>query len=109
MGGEGGIMGLARTGGIASNGSGDYVIAFSTNESVRIPYNSEKIAETYTVLRNDSMSPLFMVTIEATEEAIINSLFAATSVGNSRNGEEMKPLPVERVMEIMKNYNRIKK
>lgn len=103
------IMGLAKTGGIASNGSGDYVIAFSTNESVRIPYNSEKQTDTFTVLRNDNMSPLFMATIEATEEAIINSLFAATSVGKSRNGEEVKPLPVEKVMELMKKYNKIRK
>lgn len=102
------IMGLAKTGGIASNGSGDYVIAFSANESVRIPYDSEKPSDTYTFLRNDNMSPLFMATIEATEEAIINSLFAATSVGKNRNGEEVKPLPVEKVMEIMRKHNRLK-
>lgn len=103
------IMGLAKTGGIASNGSGDYVIAFSTNESVRIPHNSEKLTDTFAALRNDNMSPLFMATIEATEEAIINSLFAATQVGKSRNGEEVKPLQVERVLEIMKKYNKIRK
>lgn len=103
------IMGLAKTGGIASNGSGDYVIAFSTNESVRIPHNSEKLTDTFAALRNDNMSPLFMATIEATEEAIINSLFAATPVGKDRNGDEIKPIPVEKVMEIMKKYNRIQK
>lgn len=103
------IMGLAKTGGITSNGSGDYVIAFSTNESVRIPHNSEKLTDTFAALRNDNMSPLFMATIEATEEAIINSLFAATPVGKDRNGDEIKPIPVEKVMEIMKKYNRIQK
>lgn len=101
------IMGLAKTGGIASNGSGDYVIAFSTNESVRIPYGSDKSTDAFTLLRNDNMSPLFMAAIEATEEAIINSLFAATSVGKSRNGDEVKPLPVVKVMELMKKYNRV--
>lgn len=103
------IMGLAKTGGIASNGSGDYVIAFSTNEAVRIPYDSKQPTDTFTFLRNDNISPLFMATIEATEEAIINSLFAATSVGKLINGEEAKPIPVEMVMEIMKKYNRIDK
>jgi D-aminopeptidase len=103
------IMGMAKTGGIASNGSGDYVIAFSTNESVRILYDSDKSTDIFTTLRNDNMSPLFMATIEATEEAIINSLFAASSVGKSRSGEEVKPLPIEKVMELMKKYNRVGK
>ena len=103
------IMGLAKTGGIASNGSGDYVIAFSTNESVRIPYNSDNPTDTFATLRNDNMSPLFMATIEATEEAIINSLFAATAVGKSRDGEEVKPLPIDKVMELMRKYNRVGK
>src|SRR5690606_22608798 len=100
------IMGLAKTGGIASNGSGDYVIAFSTNESIRVPYQSEPI-KAYTYLNNDYMSPLFMASIEATEEAIINSLFAAKEVGKLRNGDEVKSLPIEKVMELMKKYNRI--
>ncbi|MEQ8303232.1 MAG: P1 family peptidase [Cyclobacteriaceae bacterium] len=103
------IMGLAKTGGIASNGSGDYVIAFSTNESMRIPYSSEKATDTFTTLRNDNMSPLFMATIEATEEAIINSLFAAKPVGKLSNGEELKSLPKEKVIELMKKYGRIEK
>ena len=103
------IMGLAKTGGIASNGSGDYLIAFSANESVRIPYGSGKPTDTFTTLRNDNMSPLFMAAIEATEEAIINSLFAATPVGKLRNGEEVKPLPVDKVMGIMKKYNKVGK
>ncbi len=103
------IMGLAKTGGIASNGSGDYVIAVSTNESVRVPYDSHQPTDTFTFLRNDHISPLLMATIEATEEAIINSLFAATSVGKTRNGVEVKPLPVDKVMELMKKYNRVGK
>lgn len=101
------VMGLAKTGGIASNGSGDYVIAFSSAESVRIPYRSEENIQQHQVLRNTAMSPLFMAAIEATEEAIINSLFYAEMM-TGRNGHTIEALPIERVLEIMKNYGRIK-
>ncbi|MEZ4947525.1 MAG: P1 family peptidase [Cyclobacteriaceae bacterium] len=100
------IMGLAKTGGIASNGSGDYVIAFSTNESIRVPYQSEP-TKAYTYLNNDYMSPLFMATIEATEEAIINSLFAAKEVGKLRNGNEVKPLPIKKVLDTFRKYKKM--
>lgn len=100
------IMGLAKTGGIASNGSGDYVIAFSTNESIRVPYQSEP-TKAYTYLNNDYMSPLFMATIEATEEAIINSLFAANEVGKLRNGNEVKPLPIKKVLDTFRKYKKM--
>ena len=94
------MLGLARTGGIASNGSGDYVIAFSANESVRVPHDSASPTQQVTVLRNDAMSPLFMAAIEATEEAILNSLFqAATMVG--QDGHEVSALPVDEVLGIM--------
>jgi len=94
------ILGLAKTGGIASNGSGDYVIAFSTAETLRIPYQTEGPLLSGEVLHNDYMSPLFMATIEATEEAILNSLFAAKTV--TSNGYTIEKLPVEKVLEIMK-------
>lgn len=101
------MLGLAKTGGIASNGSGDYVIAFSTAANLRVPYRMEKSTLSQEVLHNDAISPLFMATIEATEEAIINSLFAAeTMTANDITTEE---LPVEKVLEIMKKYNRLKK
>lgn len=94
------MLGLARTGGIASNGSGDYVIAFSANESVRVPYESASPMREAAVLRNDAMSPLFMAGIEATEEAILNSLFqAGTMIG--RDGHEVTALPVDEVLRIM--------
>ena len=102
------IMGMAKTGGIASNGSGDYVVAFSAHESVRISHSPKQTLGAYTFLNNDSMSPLFMAAIEATEEAIINSLFAARPVGKSLSGEEVNPIPVEEVLAIMKKYNRVK-
>jgi len=92
-------MGLARTGGIASNGSGDYVIAFSTAEGLRVPYNALSSTQTQEILHNDFMSPLFLATIEATEEAIINSLFMARTL--TGNGRTVKALPVERVLELM--------
>lgn len=99
------MLGLAKTGGIASNGSGDYVIAFSTDEGLRISYQSESNLQNMQVLRNDAMSPLFMATIEATEEAILNSLFAAETM--TGNGRTIEALPIEQVLEIMKKYNRI--
>ncbi|MCB0634140.1 MAG: P1 family peptidase [Saprospiraceae bacterium] len=94
------MLGLARTGGIASNGSGDYVIAFSTAETLRVPYRADGSLLQQEVLHNDRISPLFLATIEATEEAIINSLFAAETM--TGNGHTVEALPVERVLEIMK-------
>ncbi|MGY0619252.1 DmpA family aminopeptidase [Lysobacter sp. A378] len=94
------MLGLARTGGIASNGSGDYVIAFSANESVRVPYQSDSPVRAVAVLRNDAMSPLFMAAIEATEEAILNSLFHAETM-TGRDGHEVGALPVDEVLQIM--------
>jgi len=103
------FLGLAKTGGIASNGSGDYIIAFSTAKELRIPYQSNSKFQNQKVLRNSAMSPLFMAAIEATEEAIINSLFAAETMRSIQNGKERKieKLPVKRVLEIMKKYNRL--
>nr|WP_287939671.1 P1 family peptidase [Algoriphagus sp.] len=89
------MMGLAKTGGIASNGSGDYVIAFSTHEGLRIPHSipSQRLQKAE-FLGNDDMTALFMAVIEATEEAIINSLFAAESmVGKEDRKIESLPKP----------------
>ncbi len=99
------MLGLAKTGGISSNGSGDYVIAFSTAEEVRYPYNADKSSRTVTVLRNSAMSPLFMAVIEATEEAVINSLFHAETM-TGRDGHTIQELPVQKVLEIMKAHGR---
>lgn len=99
------FMALAKTGGIASNGSGDYAIAFSSANSVRIPHTAtEKLHVTSTVF-NDDMSPLFLAAIEATEEAVINSLFAAKTM-KGRNGNVVEALPKEQVISILKKYNR---
>jgi D-aminopeptidase len=101
------IMGLAKTGGIAANGSGDYAIAFSTDPALRIAHNSEQRTQTTTLLRNDVMSSLFMAVIEATEEAIVNSLFMATPLKGNEN-HNVESLPVDEVLKIMKKYNAIK-
>jgi D-aminopeptidase len=98
------MLGLGKTGGISSNGSGDYVIAFSTADRVRIPYRSEARLTKSKVLRNSAMSPLFMATIEATQEAILNSLFVARTM-EGRDGHMVEQLPVEEVLDILEKYN----
>ena len=99
------FMGLAKTGGIAHNGSGDYVIAFSTDSTLRIPFNAPTILK-QNILSNDAVSPLFMATIEATEEAIINSLIAAETM-KGKNGRFVEELPMDKLKELLKKYNRI--
>jgi D-aminopeptidase len=100
------FMGLAKAGGIASNGSGDYVIAFSTDSSLRIAHESANKTQLNMLLRNDEQSPLFMAAIEATEEAIINSLLMANTMMGKSN-RKIEALPAEKLVEIMKKYNRI--
>jgi D-aminopeptidase len=98
------IMGLAKTGGIGSNGSGDYVIAFSTDPEVRVKHEKSERTDEAMLLRNDAMSPLFLAVIEATEEAIINSLFAAESM-EGKDGHKIEALPRNEVIKILKKYN----
>ncbi len=100
------FMGLAKTGGIAHNGSGDYVIAFSTDTSLQIAHTFKDAKKTVSLLNNDAASPLFMAAIEATEEAIINSLFAAKNM--TGNGNTVEALPLDKVIPILKKYNRIR-
>ncbi len=95
------IMGLARTGSSASNGSGDYVIAFSTAEEVR--RGEGERTHDITELSNDRMSPLFQAVVEATEEAIYNSLLKATTVTGM--GRTADALPIDETVEILKKYN----
>ena len=95
------MLGLGKTGGIESNGSGDYAIAFSTYVGNRVPYESKNAMQPMTVVHNDDMSPLFMAAIEATEEAILNSLFhAETTTG--RDHHRIEALPVDKVLQIMR-------
>ena len=96
------MSGLARTGSSMTNGSGDYVIAFSSSNRI----NASEGVRNVRVLGNDAMSPLFQAVIEATEEAIINSLFRATTV--TGNGRTVDALPIDKVREILRRYRRIK-
>jgi D-aminopeptidase len=97
------MLGLAKTGGIAANGSGDYVIAFSTNPNLRVPHSSAEKTQTVTLLRNDEVTPLFLATIEATEEAIINSLFKAETL-MGKDGNKSPALPIDKTLKILKKH-----
>jgi D-aminopeptidase len=106
------IMGLARTGSSASNGSGDYVIAFSTAKEVRrvlpapstaaVPPSRARALRGTSEVTNDDMSGLFQGVVETTEEAIYNSLFMATSV--TSRGRTVEAIPLDRVREILEKY-----
>src|SRR5579864_1773801 len=87
------MLGLGRTGAAGNNGSGDYAIAFSTSKATGL-------------LSNDAMSPLFLATIEATEEAVYNSLFRATTV--TGRGHTVEALPIEKTMEILRRHQVVK-
>jgi D-aminopeptidase len=100
------ILGLARTGSSASNGSGDYAIAFSTAPQVRIHTNNKAPTRTVELLTNDAISPLFQAAIESTEEAIYNSMFKAATT--TSNGHTVEALPIEKTVEILKQYRVIK-
>ena len=94
------MMGLARTGSFASNGSGDYVIAFSTATSVR--RSTSGGVHQYDDLSNGNVSPLFEATVEATEEAILNSLFMAQTV--TSNGRTVEALPIDRTLDVLRRF-----
>lgn len=101
------FMGLAKAGGIASNGSGDFAIAFSTAKENRVPHNTEKLQKLQNVnVANDDMTPIFMATIEATEEAVVNSLFKAKDV-KGYDGKVTKALPVDEVLEMLRAENKL--
>jgi D-aminopeptidase len=93
------ILGLARTGATGSNGSGDYSIAFSASPDARV--STDHLGPTKTI-SNDAMSPLFLATIEATEEAIYNSLFRA--VTTTGRGRTVEALPVDKTLEILRRH-----
>ena len=100
------MLGLSRTGATSSNGSGDYVIAFSTARELRSAFESSVRTEGAPVLRNDDLSPLFQAAIEATEEAVYNSMLKAVDVVG-RDGNRIEALPLDRLLEIGKKYNRL--
>lgn len=96
------ISGLARTGSSMTNGSGDYAIAFSTQNRI----NAVDAKRSVSLVGNDAMSPLFQAVIEATEEAILNSLFKATTV--TGNGRTVDAISIDKVREILRRFGRLK-
>lgn len=96
------LFGLARAGSSYSNGSGDFAIAFTTSPEMRTPFGDQK-PRTRSVLPPDAMSPLFQAALEATEEAVYNSLLQATTV-ESRFGKA-EAIPIDRVRQILAKYN----
>ena len=100
------MLGLGRTGASGSNGSGDYALAFSTAPQMRIRSEDKASLRHIEVLQNDAMSPLFLAVIEATEEAVYNSLFRATTM--TGRGHTVEALPIEKTTEILKKYGAIK-
>jgi D-aminopeptidase len=100
------MLGFGRTGASGSNGSGDYAIAFSTAPQMRIRSEDKSSLRHIEVLSNDAMSPLFLAVIEATEEAVYNSLFRATTI--TGRGHTVEALPLEKTTEILKKYGAIK-
>jgi D-aminopeptidase len=98
------ILGVARTGSAMDNGSGDYVIAFSTHAAVR--RRREEPRRTVPELGNDAMSALFQGTVEATEEAIYNSLLTATT--ERANGNTVEALPVREVIRLLRARGAVK-
>ena len=99
------MMGLARSGAAGSNGSGDYAIAFSTASELRIrtAAGDRTSKSNPSLLSNDAMSPLFLAVIEATEEAIYNSLFRATTT--TGRGHTVDALPIDRTLEILRRHS----
>ena len=97
------LFGLGRTGSSYSNGSGDFAIAFSTSPEARYR-NGENTSRARALLPTDAVSPLFQAALEATEEAVYNSLFQATSV--TGNGRTAEAIPIDRVRELLKKYGR---
>ncbi|HXZ79613.1 MAG TPA: P1 family peptidase, partial [Terriglobales bacterium] len=98
------MLGLGRTGSAGLNGSGDYVIAFSTAPELRIR-PEDASPRRIPVLSNDAMSPLFLAVIEATEEAVYNSLFQATTM--TGHGHTVEALPLDKTIQILRKYGAI--
>jgi D-aminopeptidase len=97
---------VARTGSSASNGSGDYAIAFSAAPQARVHRDDKALTRSVEAVTNDAMSPLFQATIEATEEALYNSMLKATTM--TGNGHTVEALPIDRTVEILKEHRVIK-
>jgi D-aminopeptidase len=94
------LLGIARTGGFYSSGSGDYAISFSTAEGLRVPHRSPSPTMQIEILRDRNVSPLFLAAAEAAEEAILNSLFKARDM-EGKDGSKIEALPLDKLKKIM--------
>ncbi|HTC39207.1 MAG TPA: P1 family peptidase, partial [Steroidobacteraceae bacterium] len=94
------------TGGTATNGSGEYAIAFSTAQAVRIHADDPGLTRKEEVLTTNAMTPLFLAAIESTEEAVYNSLLKATTT--TGNGHTVEALPIERTVQILREHRVIR-
>jgi L-aminopeptidase/D-esterase-like protein len=97
-------LGIGRMGGYAGNSSGDIFIAFSTANPGAA---NREVDQNLLMIPNENMSPLFEATVQATEESILNALVAATDM-TGKNNTKIYALPKDRLIEILKKYNRIK-
>ena len=100
------FLAFGRVGSFSSNGSGDYSIAFSTASGLRVHYGDREIEKSVPDVSNSYMSSLFLAVVEATEEAIYNSLFMSTDM-KGQKGRVMKALPVEETLQILEKYNAV--
>jgi D-aminopeptidase len=96
-------LGLAAVGSPITHGSGDYVLAFSTDEGLRRKFVSNDAVETTTVLRDDRLSPLFQAVREATEEAVVNSMLKATTT-KGRDGHVVEAIDPEAVVRVCRKF-----
>lgn len=103
-----GMLGLSRVGSVASNGSGDLLIAFSNHRDCRVPYPGTPAILTTPRLDDGIMTPVFQATVEATEEAVINAMVAAETM-TGRDGNTAHALPHDRLTEVMRRYNRLER
>lgn len=95
-----GMMGLGRTGSSASNGSGDYILAFSTAESVRREFDAARLQTTE--LANEQMSAVFQASVDAVEESVYNALFMATTM--TGNGQTVEAIPLDQVRKVLRKH-----
>ena len=101
------LAGLAAIGSPMEHGSGDYVIAFSTAQEMRVSHNPPRRTQTRTILRDEALGPLFQAAREATEEAILNSLLRAGTISGYK-GRTLEAIPVDRLIEICERHGAIK-
>ena len=97
------LLGLAAVGSPMTHGSGDYVISFSSDPRLRTPHEGDDAVEQRPRLRDDALSPMFQAVREATEEAVLNSIFMATTT-RGQQGREVEAIPLERVVEICREH-----